>query len=165
VRLVNLSDLKNPFIILFSILLLGVIGGTALPKIGIVVNPTSNSTSTPPTPEVVSLTDYKKVQIKVMGEQKEPLSDVDINIISGAPAKADKTNSNGYAEFQIPTQSKRVSITVSKPGFLTQSDDIDLKGDADQTKPYYLKLLEPGQVNLPGVHQPASSTSDSEKKK
>jgi hypothetical protein len=128
---VNFPDLKT-----LALLFIG--GGLiTLAGFGVVSIPTSSPTSTNPTPS------YRKVQIQVLGEDRKPLSDVVVNITSGSPAKEGRTNSSGYGQFQILSQSKRVSITLQKKGFITRSEEIDLEGDAGQTGQYYMVAVEP----------------------
>jgi hypothetical protein len=139
---VSFLDPKNPIFVAVVLFLLTLLGGVTVPKLLVVTPAPTPTTSSTQSPGNDSQNSYKKVQIQVMGSKREPLADVDVTISSGAPVKMDKSNSNGYVEFQIPTQSKRVTVVLAKSGFQSRSDDIDLEGDTNQTKQIYLKPVE-----------------------
>jgi hypothetical protein len=136
---VNFLDLiKNPVVVAFAAGALA-LGGFTLSKSGSVVTPTPSPTSSS---EITPSPLYTKVRIQIFGVNRQLVSDADVTISSGAPVKTEKSNSSGYVEFEIPSQSKRVTVVVTKPGFQGRSDDIDLQGDNGKTTPIYLTPIE-----------------------
>jgi type II secretory pathway pseudopilin PulG len=121
---------------LVVIAIIGAIGAISAVSIGISGNTNKKdsllSTST-------TTVKYQKIQIQILRENdKQPLSNVLVNITSGAPAKEDRTDSSGYVAFQVPEESKRVRIIIRKQGFEEITGDLDLKSDSNETTRYYL---------------------------
>jgi hypothetical protein len=91
---------------------------------------------------------HEKVRIQVLNDvNKQPLPDVQVYISSNSPVKDERTDNNGYAEFQAPKSSEKVKIRLWKNGFIEKSFNFDLKGDANQTKELFLTPIEPKKIS------------------
>jgi hypothetical protein len=125
-----------------------------------------NNQATPPSPVSQSL--HEKVRIQVLNDiNKKPLSDVQVYINSNSPVKEERTDTNGYVEFQTPTNSEKVKIKLQKNGFKEEAFTFDLKGDTNQTKEYYLTPTESKKISqkLPPVEKSEPSTNNEKVKK
>ena len=82
-----------------------------------------------------------EVQILVQSNDSEPISDVEIQVISeGAPVNL-YTNSSGYSRVKIPSRGD-VDVVLRKEGYDTRSETINLSIDPDRNRIFRLFKTE-----------------------
>jgi hypothetical protein len=79
-----------------------------------------------------------EVQLLVETEESQPIPDVEVRFVTkGSPDKK-YTNSSGYAQIKIPSRDD-VDIVLTKKGYETLTETINLKNDPDRNKKFRLK--------------------------
>ncbi|NET55461.1 MAG: hypothetical protein F6K47_04490 [Symploca sp. SIO2E6] len=81
-----------------------------------------------------------KVELLVQTEDNQPIQDAKIQFISRGSPTTKYTTVNGYAEIKIPFR-ESVEINITKEGYETFVDIINLEVDPDTNKKFKLKSL------------------------
>ena len=90
-----------------------------------------------------------EIQILVQSDKREPIADVEIQVISeGAPVNL-YTDSNGYSRVNIPSRGD-VDVILRKEGYETRSETINLAIDPDRNRIFRLTADEINQSFAPG---------------
>ena len=79
-----------------------------------------------------------EVQILIQSEENQPLQDVEVQFTTQGPPESKYTNSSGYAQIKIPNRNQ-VDITLSKKGYQTKKETINMKTDPDRNKTFRLQ--------------------------
>lgn len=78
-------------------------------------------------------------------QNSQPVKDVGVQLIFDGPPVQAMTDRNGYFEVQVPSGKKRVQITLTKEGFETVREEINLEADPNANKPIYLDPTKPSK--------------------
>lgn len=81
-----------------------------------------------------------KVDIIVLSEEpnSKPIDNVEIRFISKGSPEVRKTDTNGFAQIDIPVR-EDIEITISKEGFKQSRYTLTLNNDPNRTRKYYLQ--------------------------
>ncbi|NEP10675.1 MAG: hypothetical protein F6K14_10755 [Symploca sp. SIO2C1] len=92
------------------------------------------------TPLITSSDSLVKVELLVQTEDNQPIQDAKIQFISRGSPTTKYTTVSGYAEIKIPLR-ESVEINITKEGYETFVDRINLEVDTDTNKKFKLKSL------------------------
>lgn len=90
---------------------------------------------------------YVDVQILVQTDDNQPIQDAKVQFISRGAPTTKYTTSSGYAEIEI-TSRESVEINVSKDGYMTLVEIINLEVDPDRNKKFRLQEGESSALDV-----------------
>jgi hypothetical protein len=79
-----------------------------------------------------------EVQLLVETAESQPISNVEVRFTTKGAPDTKYTNTSGYAQIKIPSRDD-VDITLTKEGYETLTETINLKTDPDRNKKFRLK--------------------------
>lgn len=127
--------LQNVGLSLIAILFIAVAGPKGLEVISNLTKDSSSPAS--------KTSDLTKVNVIVRTKKgSQPVTEVDVAIISKGPPTTKTTDSNGYVEIQIPSR-ETVEVILSKEGYGNKKYLINLVTDPDTNKTLYIEPVQP----------------------
>lgn len=112
--------------------------------------------------EEVCQANFADVDLIVQNEKFAPIEDAEVRFIFKGAPEVRRTDSNGYSSIRIPSRGD-IEIILSKGGFETVRQIINLGNDSDRTRTYQLKELasQPSPDSNPPSPLPSSSPVNS----
>lgn len=92
-----------------------------------------------------------QVEFVVQTEQKQPIEGAKIQFIFDGAPEPRLTDSNGYVRVEIP-QRYDIDVVITKEGFKTLSQTMNLKADTNRTRVYQLET-DKSSSSLPITYQ------------
>ena len=90
---------------------------------------------------------YVDVQILVQTDDNQPVQDAKVQFISRGAPTTKYTTSSGYTEIEIPSR-ESVEINISKDGYMTLVEIINLEVDPDRNKKFKLQEEESSDLDI-----------------